>query len=180
MTSSFPPLTRRALLAGLALAPLAGCAGEPGLQSALGLEPPLPRRRFRALKVDASPIAAAGMPAWARRVGDAVRRAATPAFADMIDPSDRKAPVLTLEIDACDFPVYVAGRWRTIPFGSFSGDAHSDWIEGWVTWGTTRRRITASRDAESAGPWSLPDIDQRRLDGVATVFAAWARREFGA
>lgn len=180
MTSSPTALTRRALLAGLALAPLAGCAGDPRLEAALGLEPALPRRRFRAVRIDASPIATAGMPAWARRVGDAVRRAAAPAFADMIDPGDRKAPVLTLEIDACNFPVYVAGRWRTIPFGAFGADGITDWIEGNLVFGATRRRVAASRPAADAGPWYLPDIDQRRLDGVAAVFAAWARREFGA
>lgn len=170
MTMSLP--TRRALLAALAALPLAGCAAE------LGLEPKLPRRRFRALKIDVSPMVAAGVPNWAARVGEAVRRRAIPAFADMIDPTDRRAPVLTLEIAACTFPAYVGGRWRRGPLGSFGDDGVDDWIEGFVVTGATRRRVGVHRAAAAAGPWYLPDIDQRRLDSVAEVFALWARREF--
>lgn len=172
--------TRRALLAGLLAvplaAPLAGCAGEGGLRGSLGLEPKLPRRRFRALRIDASPMAKKGVPNWAARVAAAVKAAAEPAFADMIDPRDRKAPILTLEIDSCDFPIWRA--WSEVPFGDFGADDDSDWIVGHVVFGATRRRVAVTSDARDAGATYLPDVDQRRIDRVATIFAAWARREF--
>lgn len=176
MTSS-TRLTRRTLLSAFALAPLAACA-ETDVRASLGLEPKLPRRTFRALRVDVGPMVRAGVPGWARRVGLAVEAAARPAFADLIDPRDRRAPVLTLEIDACDFPIYVGGRWRQGPLGSFGDDAATDWIEGHVVYGAVRRRVNVHRASADAGPWYAPEVDQRRLENVAAVFAAWARKEF--
>lgn len=176
MTSNRSALTRRALLAGLAVAPLAACA-ETDVRASLGLEPKLPRRRFRALRIDVSPMTRAGVPHWAARVGAAVKRAAEPAFADMIDPGDRKAPVLTLELDACDFPIWRA-RPKDIPFGDFGDADETDWIVGHVVFGATRRRVAVTRSAADAGHAYLPDVDQRRIDNVATTFAGWARREF--
>lgn len=169
-------LTRRALLVGLAATPLAGCV-EGGLRGSLGLEPKLPRRRFRALRIDAAPMARKGVPNWAARVAAAVKAAAEPAFADMIDPSDRKAPVLTLEIDACDFPVWRVPL-RDIPLGDFGADDESDWIVGHVVFGAVRRRVAVTSDARDAGATYLPDVDRRRIDRVAAIFVAWARREF--
>lgn len=172
-------LTRRALLAGLLAAPLAapltGCV-EGGVRGSLGLEPKLPRRRFRALRIDASPMAKKGVPNWAARIAAAVKAAAEPAFADMIDPSDRRAPVLTLELDACDFPI-----WRSlpeVPFGDFGADDETDWIVGHVVYGAVRRRVAVTSDARHAGAAYLPGVDQRRIDRVAAIFAGWARREF--
>ncbi len=180
MTDTSKTLTRRALVAALALAPLGGCAERLTVDEALGTEPRLPTRRFRAVKVDTSPMAAAGVPHWAARVGEAVRRAAAPAFADLVDPNDRKAPVLTIRIDACNFPVYLAGRWRTIPFGTFGADDAEDWIEGRLVYGSFSRRVSALTKADAVGGRNLPGADQRRIDAVAKAFVGWARREFGA
>lgn len=165
--------TRRAVLAGLGLLPLAGCAAQ------LGLEPALPRRTYRDLRIDVAPMVRKGVPNWAARVAAAVRPAARRAFADMIDPNDRRAPVLVLEIDAVNFPIYVAG-WDRFPLGSFGADDATDWLDGWVVAGTTRRRVAVTSPAARAGAWYLPDIDQRRLDRLAETFAWWARKEFGA
>ena len=175
MAVSRDRLTRRALLVGLAAMPLAACA-EGGLRGSLGLEPKLPRRRFRALRIDAAPMARKGVPNWTARIAAAVKAAAEPAFADLIDPRDRKAPVLTLEIDACDFPIWRA--LHDIPFGDFGADEESDWIVGHVVYGAVRRRVAVTSDARSAGAQYLPDVDQRRIDRLAALFAAWARREF--
>ncbi|MCE1236374.1 MAG: hypothetical protein LWW93_08450 [Hyphomicrobiales bacterium] len=168
-------LTRRALLVGLVATPLSGCV-EGGLRGSLGLEPKLPRRRFRALRIDAAPMAKKGVPNWAARIAAAVKAAAEPAFADMIDPSDRKAPALTLEIDACDFPIWRA--LHDVPFGDFGADDDSDWIVGHVVYGAVRRRVAVTSDARAAGAQYLPGVDQRRIDRLAAIFAGWARREF--
>ena len=174
MTDTPKPLTRRALIAAFAAAPLAGCAAE------LGLEPTLPKRRFRAVTIDTSAITAAGYPGWGARLGEALRRAAGPAFADLVDPKDRKAPVLKLEIEAVNVPVWQDGRWRSFPFGDFGADSHADWIVGHVVAPGLRRRIAVDARAEDAGAWYAPDIDKRRLDRLAEIFVAWARREFAA
>lgn len=176
MTTNRSVFTRRALLAALALAPLGACT-ETEVRASFGLEPKLQRRRFRALRIDTSPMTQAGVPLWAARVGEAVRRAAEPAFADMIDPRDRKAPVLTLEIDSCDFPIWRM-KMKDIPFGDFGDDDETDWIVGHVVYGAVRRRVAVTRRAADAGATRLPDVDQRRIDNVATTFAGWARREF--
>jgi hypothetical protein len=178
MTDTSKTLTRRTLVAALALAPLGGCAERLTVEEALGTEPRLPARRFRAVKIDTSPMVAAGVPQWANRVGEAVRRAAEPAFADMVDPRDRKAPVLTIRIDACDFPLYLGGRWRTLPFGSFGSWDGEDWIEGRLIYGSVSRRLLAHTDTALVGGRSLPDVDQYRIDALARVYVAWARREF--
>ena len=164
--------TRRGILTALACLPLAACAAE------LGMEPTLPRHRFREVRVDVSPMVRKGVPNWAARVGDAVRAAARREFADLIDPNDRKAPILTLEIAACNFPLWLAG-WDKFPLGHFGASDEQDWIEGYVVSGTTRRRVAVDLPSGHAGAWYGKEIDQRRLDAIAAHFAAWARREFG-
>jgi len=172
VTKTTTGTTRRTLLAALALAPLGACA-------TLAPQPALAARRFRDLRIDASPMAAKGVPNWAARVAHAVAPAARRQFADLIDPRDRKAPVLTLEIDAVNFAIYTGGM-NINPFGSYGTDNATDWIDGWVVVGAERRHVLTSAPAGQSGPWYLPDIDQRRLDHLAEVFAYWARHEFAA
>ena len=162
--------SRRTLLAALALLPLGACAH-------LGLEPRLPARRFRDLRVDVSPMVAKGVPNWAARVAEALTPALRREFADMLAPSDRKAPVLTLEIAAVDIPIYTGG-FNFDPFGTYGADSAIDWIDGWIVTPDTRRHVTTTCAAGLSGPWYLPDIDQRRLDRICAVFAGWARKEF--
>lgn len=164
--------TRRALLAALAFAPLGACA-------ALTPQPALTTRRFRAIRIDVSPMVAKGVPNWAARVARALAPAARRAFADLVDPSDRKAPVLTLQIDAVDFAIYTGGL-NTDPFGAYGADGSTDWIDGWIVFGGERRHVATSCSAALSGAWYLPDIEQRRLERIAAVFTQWARREFAA
>jgi hypothetical protein len=171
MTKRLAVPTRRALLAALSLAPLGACAQ-------ILPDPRLPRRRYRDVRIDVAPMVAKGVPNWADRVANALRPAVRAEFADMVDPHDRKAPLLTLEIDAVNFPIYTGGRLDLDPLGAYGADAVTDWIDGWIVDGATRRHVAVTSAAGLAGPWYLADIDQCRLERVARVFAGWARREF--
>ncbi len=171
MTKSAVGTSRRAFLAAFAALPLAACAAE------LGLEPTLPRTRFRDVKVDVSNISRKGLPNWSAKLGAAVERAARREFADLIDPRDRKAPVLTLRLDGSNFPLWQAG-WKKFPLGPFGADDATDWLDGWVIFGNTYRHVAISRSTGLAGPWYARERDERRLEGLAAEWASWARREF--
>ena len=41
-----------------------------------------------------------------------------------------------------------------------------------------RRRHFVTARADSAGDWHLPDIEERRLDALCRLYAAWALREY--
>lgn len=171
MSTSFA-LTRRALLAGLGLAPLAGCVttGEP-----------LPRTVFRDVRVDTGEIVRRGLPNWADRVAAAATPALRRAFADRIDPKAAKAPVLVVAISAVTLEPWT-GRDSRPTFGL--ADRPTDWMEGaLILPGTAgrpggRRPLIATADPAASGVWFAPDVDQRRLETLATVFARWARKEF--
>lgn len=162
-------LDRRAFLALAGLAPLAGCAG-------LG-EPPLPWARLRSIDLDVSPLAEKGLPRYAEEVAAIGRPLLAQAFADALAPADAKAPRATVTIDEIRF----AGSFGRTggPLGWEDRDRLSGrLVVAPVGAAAISRRLFADRPPSDAGPWYLPDIDRRRLEGLLRVYVAWARREF--
>lgn len=159
--------TRRALLAGLALAPLAACA-TPG-------EAPLGLTRVRAVRVDAAPLAAEGVSNWAARLRAAAEAAVPTSFAGVLAPTDRAAPDLTLSITAAWLRPYVGSP------GDDGDDDFFDWIEATLTvsGGTrpaTTRRLFVRQPPTASGPWYRPGIDDIRSERLARALVAEARR----
>lgn len=157
--------TRRSFLAGLALAPLAACAGT---------EAPLPANlRIRSVRIDTAPLAARGLPTWAERIRTIAEASARTVFADR-DPTGVE---VTLIADQAWLASYNGGG--TPPFDD---DPPTDWIEGWISIagarGTPPRRLRlySSTWAADAGPWYAPDIDRLRLERLTRAWVADARR----
>lgn len=162
-------LDRRAFLAVVGLAPLAGCAGL--------AEPPLPWTRLRSVDLDVSPLVEKGLPHYAEEVASIGRPLLARAFADLLTPGDTRAPRATVTIDEIrltgspgrgDGPLGLEDRDR------LSGRLVVTPVGG----GAVGRRLFADRPPSDAGPWYLPDIDRLRLEGLLRVYVAWARREF--
>lgn len=159
--------TRRALLAGLALAPLVACT-TPG-------EAPLGLARVRAVRIDAAPLAAKGVSNWAARLRAAAEAAVPTSFAGALAPADRTATDLTLSITAAWLYPYVGSP------GDDGDDAFFDWIEATLTVSgggraTTTRRLFVRQPPTASGPWYRPGIDDIRTERLARALVAEARR----
>lgn len=163
-------ITRRTILATLGLAPLAGCM--------VTGNPPLPHRRFRTVTLDVGPIAAKGLTGYAEKVDALGRPALARAFLDRMAPSDAKAAVVVLHVDEI-----------RLASGSGDGDDHfglgvTDELSARLDVApidglpALSRRLHVTRAPGDAGPWYLPDIDDRRIAGLLALTAVWARREF--
>lgn len=167
--------SRRAVLVGMALLPLAACVAETA-----GTAPRVPR--FREVRVDTGPFAAKGVSNYAAKVADRLRIAVGEAFAGRLAPGEASAPVLLIEVSEVRLASYVGGGSH----GLFdrSGGENDDTMVGTLVVlsakGTAidRRRHFASTDAATAGDWRLPDNEDRRLDALCRLYAAWAAREF--
>ncbi len=161
--------TRRTVLAGLALAPLAACAST---------EAPLPANlRIRSVRIDTAPLAARGLPTWAERIRTIAEASARTVFAD-------RAPAgvdITLVADQAWLASYNGGG--ALPFDD---DPPTDWIEGWIVLSATqgaaprRLRLYSSTFAADSGPWYAPDIDRLRLERLTRAWVADARRRLAA
>jgi hypothetical protein len=169
------PVSRRALLASLAGLPLAACVAETAR--------PAPRvPRFREVRVDTGPFAAKGVSNYAAKVGDRLRIAVAAAFAGRLAPGDAAAPMLVIEVSEVRLASYVGGASHGL-FDN-SGGENDDTMVGTLVLlspkGTAidRRRHFVSTDAATSGDWRLPDNEDRRLDALCRVYAAWAVREF--
>ncbi len=168
-------LDRRRLVALLAFAALGGCVAEAG-------KPAIRAVRFRDVRVDTGPFAAKGVSNYAAKVADRLRIAVAEAFAGRITPGDGAAPALVIEVSEVRLASYVGGASH----GVFdrSGGENDDTMVGALVLrsakGATieRRRHFASTDAASSGDWRLPDNEDRRLDALCRLYAAWAVREF--
>ncbi|MCE1236373.1 MAG: hypothetical protein LWW93_08445 [Hyphomicrobiales bacterium] len=166
-----PRLTRRALLAGLGLAPLAGCM--------VGGNPPLPFSKVRAVEIDVRPLVERGLPNYAQKVETIGRAALRRAFADALAPSDADAPTVTVVISMIHFAASPSGR-REAPFhGGYDDDEATGRLD---LAGTSRllslsRPLRVTRSPADSGPWYAPDFDDRRLENLLAIFAIRARRE---
>lgn len=168
-----PVSNRRRVLALLAALPVAACVPT---------EPPAPRvARFRAVRVDTRPFAAKGVSNYAAHVADRLTLAVAEAFAGAIAPGEAGAPTLVLEVSGV--------RLNSAPGSSYSGfgldgGLNDDEMFGALVLlspkGSTidRRRHFVTTNPTSAGNWHLPDIEERRLDALCRLYAAWALREY--
>ncbi len=168
-------LTRRTLLATLALAPLGGCI--------VTGNPPLPHTRVRMVRVDVAPLVAKGMPGYAARVAALAEPALTRAFAGRLDRDDDSAPVVTVTIEEIHMAP-TAGFGGGGEDGADGGSEMLDTVRGRLAVTATgrlpalARPLRADRSATDSGPWYAPDNEDRRLAALITDFAQWARREF--
>lgn len=174
MSPSASP-SRRAVLVGLALGPLAGC-----VEPASGTAPKV--TRFREVRVDTGPFAAKGVRNYAAKVADRLRIAVAEAFAGRLAPGDAAAPILVIEVSEVRLASYTGGGGH----GMFdrSGGEGDDTMSGALVLTSAkgapiaRRRNFASTDPASGGDWRLPDAEDRRLDALCRLYATWAAREF--
>jgi hypothetical protein len=168
-------VSRRTVLASLAGLPLAACVAETA-----GPAPRVPR--FREVRVDTGPFAAKGVSRYAAKVGDRLRIAVAAAFAGRLAPGDASAPVLVIEVSEVRLASYVGGASHGL-FDNSAGDNDDTMVGGLVLLSAKgsaidRRRHFSSTDAAMSGDWRLPDNEDRRLDALCRVYAAWAAREF--
>lgn len=159
--------TRRALLAGLALSPLAACATP--------REAPLGLARVRAVRIDAAPLAAKGVSNWAARLRAAAEAEVPTRFAGALAPADRAAPDLTLSITAAWLYPYAGSP------GDDGDDDFFDWIEATLTVSggnrqATTRHLFVRQPPTASGPWYRPGIDDIRTERLARALVAEARR----
>ncbi|MDK9697228.1 MAG: hypothetical protein OEL76_12625 [Siculibacillus sp.] len=168
-------IDRRALLGALAGLPLAACVAESS-------KPATRVARFREVRVDAGSFAAKGVTNYAAKVADRLRIAVAGAFAGRIAPGDAGAPVLVIEVAQVQMAAFVGGASHGT-FDNSAGDNDDTMIGALVLLSgkgavIERRRHFASTDAASSGDWRLPDNEDRRLDALCRLYAAWAAREF--
>lgn len=165
-------LDRRAFLALAGLAPLSGCI--------LGGEPPLPHAKVRAVTLDVGPLVDKGLSNYAQKVEAMGRPALARAFADILAPNDRKAPTVTVSISEIHFSASPNGGGSDDTLGPGDEDAATGRLDVSAADGLPAfsRRLFATRSPADAGPWYLPDIDDRRLAKLLDLYAIWARREF--
>ena len=162
-------IDRRTLLAAAAM----GLLGETARAAPI---------RFREVRVDTRPFAAKGVSRYAAKVGERLKRAVAEAFSDRLVPGDRAAPVLVVEVSTVRLAAWAGGSRRGFGFGSGSLDA--DEMEGALVVQSRqgavveRRRHYASSEPSNSGPWYLPDNEDRRLEALCRLYAAWAVREF--
>ena len=141
--------------------------------------------RFRAVRVDASAIAARSAPNYARRIETAVTLRAQEIFADRLAPGDRRAPTLVLKVDS----LIISGdggfsrRQRSRGASAF-GDVN-DYLEGEglvVAPGgavIARYPVLSSLGASYSGSTYISGADDRRISNIGWHFASWVRRNMG-
>lgn len=160
-------IDRRALLAAAATA----LFGDAARAAAI---------RFRDVRIDTRPFAAKGVSRYAAKVGERLKRAVAEAFAGRLVPGDRAAPVLVIEVSTVRLAAWAGGG--SPGFGNDSLD--TDEMDGALVVLSAkgslveRRRHYASSEPSNGGPWYLPDNEDRRLDALCRLYAAWAVREF--
>ena len=140
---------------------------------------------FRAIHVDASPIAARSLPNYARHVEAAVLRRARDVFADRIAAGDRRAPTLVLRVDS----LTISGdggfsrRSRDRVASAFADV--NDYLEGEglviAPGGAVigRYPVLSSLGASYSGSSYISGSDQRRVSNIGWHFASWVRRTMG-
>jgi hypothetical protein len=132
------------------------------------------------VRVDTAPIAARGLPNYARRVAAASSAAATSALADRIRAGDSSLPTLVLRLDMVTLSSDVGSGRHS---GQFGSDQQRDWIEGEAVLVDRRGRVLGSKRITTYEPatWhGNPDImadEDVRIARVVQVFAYWAVRQ---
>lgn len=167
-----------ALLGGLGLAAPAALAQTLAPADIAGLH-------FRAIRVDASALAARRLPNYARQIEAALTPRATAVFADRLAPGDHRAPSLVLRVDSLtisgDGGFSRRGRGRG---ASAFGDVN-DYLEGEglviAPGGAVLGRypVLSSLNASYSGSSYISGSDERRISNIGWHFASWVRRNMG-
>jgi hypothetical protein len=157
---SSPRPSRRAVLAALALAPLAGPAfAYPG--------------SFSSVTVDVSELKAKGLGPTADILGRVALAQARAAFADRTGPG----PTLVIRLTNLSFRPNGGGA------GAQAGSAPNDYLEGELVVVGPRGAVIERRPqlfaqpSSYGGAWYDPESERRRLTALASNFALWARRQ---
>ena len=135
--------------------------------------------RFRAVRVDASPLAAQGSPGYARRVEALVTPRVEAVFADRLG-GGRGAPILVLRIDSLSLSGF-AGFSRRRGGGNFNDQ--NDYLEGeGVVVGAggnvlSRVPILSALSPSYSGSAYIENIDDRRVSNIGWHFASWVKRK---
>jgi len=131
-----------------------------------------------AIRVDVSRVAAQGWGSNALMIKLGMERA----LAEALGPSLRRGagPTLNVVVRNVFLNSYAGGggggRWGG------GGNGGSDSIDSEVTLVGRGNRVLATYPvlstvpSASAGPWYLPDIDQRRIEGLIQHNAGWIKR----
>lgn len=161
-------LTRRAVLVGLAVPPLAACM--------VGGNPPLPYAKVRAVEIDVRPLVEKGLPGYAEKVAVVGREALRRAFADALAPNDPEAPTVTVVVSMVRLASAPVDDDGTLDRNDDEATGRLD-LTGTSRFLSMSRPLYASRSSADAGPWYTADFDDRRMKNLLDVFAIRARRE---
>jgi hypothetical protein len=162
-------ITRRSILgAGLAAPALVIAPIEAGRAQA-------PATAIGAIRVDVSRLQAQGWGSNALGIKLGLERE----LAEALGPHLRRGsgPTLNVAVRGVFLSSYAGGDG-----GRWSGGGTSDSFDSEATLVARGNRVIATWPvlstvpAGSAGPWYLPDIDQRRMDGLIRHNAGWIKR----
>jgi hypothetical protein len=164
--------TRRSILAAVLAAPALAITslkfGEAQAQAS----------QIGAIRVDVSRLTAQGWGSQALAIKLGMERE----LAAQLGPALRRGagPTLNVAVRGVFLNSYAGGggggRWGG------GGNAGADSLDSEATLVERGNRVVATWpvlstvSSASAGPWYLPDIDQRRLDGLIRHNAAWIKR----
>jgi hypothetical protein len=177
MESAFSRRTFLMTGAALAAAAVGGCVTSRDVPLPAGEAAAL---RLRSVRVDAGPLRARGLAPWADQVRAAMQPELETLFAARLAPGDRQADTLVARVDSISLASWAGGGGGDRWFGG--GGSDTDYMEGYALViganGAERARyhILLALPASSAGAWYRPDIDNRRIAGLARTFAGWAHR----
>ena len=169
--------TRRSFLAAALAAPTLAIASFPG--GALAQTPvPAGTTTISAIRVDVSRLQAQGWGSNALAIKLGLERE----LAEALGPRLHRGPgpTLNVAVRGVFLNSYAGGDG-----GRWSGGGTSDSFDSEATLVGRGNRIIATWPvlstvpAGSAGPWYLPDIDQRRMDGLIRHNAGWISRYVG-
>ncbi len=165
-------LGRRSILGALVLTPLFALPRSARAQIAGGETAVV---RFRAVRVDTSPVAEHGGAGIAAALRAALGPQMQKVFADRIAPADPSAAILMARISSVFLSSYVGG----VGIDQFG---QQDNIEGdgiVVSGGRTvsSTHVLTELSPSYSGAYYTAGIDRIRLDSLAYQFAYWLRRE---
>ncbi len=175
---------RRRLIAGLALAPLAGVlttACNVTSRAARANQGPL----YSALFVDVEPVRAKGINGYADKIARYQKQGLAEAYQGALAPG-KGLPTLTAEIHSISF----GGEMESFPIMmGQSGSAFpqhvyvTDWLEGFAVikkggQEIKRVKILAAHRTEGRRQWSMAD-DEQRLIELTRYFAEQLRGDLG-
>ena len=167
--------TRRSLLLG---AFVLAAAGFPA--AALAQAEP----RFSRVVIDTAPMAASGAAQLGENIKPLLAPGVAEALAGLIDPRDRRAPVLVISIRSLDLPSY-SGSDDSEPHFHSGGGMSSDSLDTVVSVVAGRKVLSTfpllvSQPSSAGGSWFLPNNEDRRVQSLGRSLGGWVRRKLAA